>query len=45
MNLSLGDFKDEGLYFIFPDLKPRIVLTRNNIQKITHVNAKDAGSI
>ena len=34
MNLSLDDFKDEGLYLIFPDLS-RIVLTRNNIQKIT----------
>ncbi len=34
MNLSLSDFKDEGLYLIFTDLS-RIVLTRNNIQKIT----------
>jgi len=34
MNLSLSDFKDEGLYLIFPDLS-RVILTRDNIQKVT----------
>lgn len=34
INLFLNDFEEEGLYLIFPD-SSRIVLTRNNIQRVT----------